>query len=177
MKQPSLFDASSDDDRRAPPDQAARDFAVDPANDVVLEASAGTGKTRVLVDRYVRAHRGRRRSAPHPGDHVHAQGRGRDARARAGRAARAAPTAGALDAATLARLRERIADIQISTIDAFCFGLLREFPLEADVDPGFEIADETEMARFANEALDLTLRAVARGSCVDDEPCGCCSRA
>ena len=33
-------------------------------------------------------------------------------------------------------LRERIADIQISTIDAFCFGLLREFPLEADVDPG-----------------------------------------
>src|SRR6185436_8343747 len=37
-----------------PPDQAARDFAIAPENDVVLEASAGTGKTRVLVDRYVR---------------------------------------------------------------------------------------------------------------------------
>jgi hypothetical protein len=39
---------------RFPPDQPARDFAIAPENDVVLEASAGTGKTRVLVDRYVR---------------------------------------------------------------------------------------------------------------------------
>ncbi|HEX6973329.1 MAG TPA: hypothetical protein VF147_02945, partial [Vicinamibacterales bacterium] len=33
------------------PDQGARDFAVDPRNNVVLEASAGTGKTSVLVSR------------------------------------------------------------------------------------------------------------------------------
>src|SRR4029079_9469093 len=59
-------------------------------------------------------------------------------------------------------LRERIADIEISTIEAVCRGLLREFPLEADVDPAFEIADETEMARFASAALDLTLRASRR---------------
>src|SRR4029079_16667819 len=65
-------------------------------------------------------------------------------------------------------LRERIADIEISTIEAVCRGLLREFPLEADVDPAFEIADETEMARFASEALDLTLRA-ARVLAKDDE--------
>src|SRR4249919_185750 len=51
--QPSLFDAPELNETR-PPDQAARDFAIDPANHVVLEASAGTGKTRVLVDRYVR---------------------------------------------------------------------------------------------------------------------------
>ena len=34
-------------------DLAARQFAVDPSRNVVLEASAGTGKTRVLVERYV----------------------------------------------------------------------------------------------------------------------------
>ena len=34
-------------------DAAARAFAIDPANNVVLEASAGTGKTSVLVSRYV----------------------------------------------------------------------------------------------------------------------------
>ena len=34
-------------------DAAAREFARDPANNVVLEASAGTGKTTVLVARYV----------------------------------------------------------------------------------------------------------------------------
>src|SRR5262245_44427127 len=34
-------------------DLEARVFAVDPRVNVALEASAGTGKTRVLVDRYV----------------------------------------------------------------------------------------------------------------------------
>jgi len=56
--QPSLFDQVPDPDSRPseppPPDQPARDFAIDPNHHVVLEASAGTGKTRVLVDRYVR---------------------------------------------------------------------------------------------------------------------------
>ena len=35
------------------PDAEARRHAVDPGENVVLEASAGTGKTRVLVERYV----------------------------------------------------------------------------------------------------------------------------
>jgi ATP-dependent helicase/nuclease subunit A len=34
-------------------DSQARRLAVDPTRNVALEASAGTGKTRVLVDRYV----------------------------------------------------------------------------------------------------------------------------
>ena len=34
-------------------DEAARTYAVDPRHNVVLEASAGTGKTTVLVQRYV----------------------------------------------------------------------------------------------------------------------------
>ena len=34
-------------------DAASRQAAVDPSQNVVLEASAGTGKTRVLVERYV----------------------------------------------------------------------------------------------------------------------------
>ena len=35
------------------PDAEARRDAVDPSRNIVLEASAGTGKTRVLVERYV----------------------------------------------------------------------------------------------------------------------------
>ena len=54
MTQPSLFDDPPAAVDPVLPDQAARDFAVDPGNDVVLEASAGTGKTGVLVGRYVR---------------------------------------------------------------------------------------------------------------------------
>jgi ATP-dependent helicase/nuclease subunit A len=167
MKQPSLFDLPVEAAEAPTPDQAARDFAVDPVNDVVLEASAGTGKTRVLVTRYARlieagvdprhilAMTFTRKAAAEMRDRVLGQLRRR-------------AEEGALPRAQWRDLQARIGDIQISTIDAFCFGLLREFPLEADVDPAFEIADETEMARFANEAMDLTLRA-ARGLIKDDE--------
>jgi ATP-dependent helicase/nuclease subunit A len=163
--QPSLFDQPVDEHR--PPDQAARDFSVDPSNNVVLEASAGTGKTRVLVDRYVRliekgvdprhilAITFTRKAAAEMRERVLVE------------LARQAATSVRM-AERWNALRDRIADIQISTIDAFCFGLLREFPLEADVDPGFEIADETEMARFQSEAIELTLRA-ARHLMASDE--------
>ena len=156
MKQPSLFDQPAQP--AALPDQRARDFAVDPRNDVVLEASAGTGKTRVLVERYVRL-----MEAGVSPRHILAITFTRKAAAE-------------MRDRVLDELRRRsqvpedfARDIQILTIDAFCFGLLREFPLEADVDPGFQIADETAAARFANEALDLTLRA-ARALLVGDEP-------
>lgn len=157
--QPSLFDAEPDRPAAAPakpPDQAARDFAVDPGEHVVLEASAGTGKTRVLVDRYVRLIR--EGVSPR---HILAITFTRKAAAE-------------MRERILTQLRDTepaatLAEIQIATIDAFCFGLLREFPLEADVDPGFEIADETEMARFATEALDVTFR-IARGLVTRQEP-------
>lgn len=173
--QPSLFDLPVEDrGDPPPPDQAAREFAVDPRNDVVLEASAGTGKTSVLANRYVRlveegvdprnilAVTFTRKAAAEMRDRILASLR-RDtgdlaARDQAGRAA----------AARRRAITERVADVQISTIDAFCFSLLREFPLEAQVDPAFEIVDETEMARFAREALDLTLRA-SRGLVASDE--------
>ena len=54
-------------------------------------------------------------------------------------------------------MRERSGDIAISTIDAFCLSLLREFPLEANLDPGFEMADETQVPRLMEEALDQAL--------------------
>ena len=58
-------------------------------------------------------------------------------------------------------------EIAISTIDAFCLSLLREFPLEADLDPGFGMTDETEAPRLVQQALDRTL-AVCGAVAVDD---------
>src|SRR5205814_1293592 len=55
-----------------------------------------------------------------------------------------------------------------STIDAFCLSLLREFPLEADVDPGFDLADDTEVPRLMAASLDQALR-ICRGLALDDD--------
>src|SRR5688572_26598703 len=138
------------------PDAAARQRAVDPAHNVVLEASAGTGKTHVLVDRYLNLlSRGvdpaniltitfTRKAA--------AEMRGRiltELRRRA--------ESGGPDQKLWRDMRERSGDVAISTIDAFCLSLLREFPLEANLDPGFEMADETQVPRLMEEALDRAL--------------------
>ena len=74
-------------------------------------------------------------------------------------------TRGEIAAARWRELRDRTGDINISTIDAFCLSLLREFPLEADLDPGFSMADDMEVPRLIEESLDRALRtcrAVAR---------------
>ena len=55
-------------------------------------------------------------------------------------------------------MRDRLGEVAITTIDSFCLGLLREFPLEANLDPAFDVADETEVPRLIDEALDATMR-------------------
>lgn len=145
-------------------DDAARAYAVDPARNVVLEASAGTGKTRVLVERYVNL----LRAGVDP-DNILAITFTRKAAAemrdRIVERLREASQASEFDRARWRELKERLGDITISTIDAFCLSLLREFPLEADVDPGFDLADDTEAPRLVSESLDQALRicrAIAR---------------
>ncbi len=139
-------------------DADARVRAVDPSRNVVLEASAGTGKTRVLVERYVNL-----LLAGVEPEHILAITFTRKAaaemRQRIVERLKEANRTSQLSASMWRALRERLGEIAISTIDAFCLSLIREFPLEADVDPGFDLADETELPRLIAEALDRALRA------------------
>ncbi|MGE3510452.1 MAG: UvrD-helicase domain-containing protein [Vicinamibacterales bacterium] len=153
--------------RRAPVDQPARDHAVDPGQNVVLEASAGTGKTRVLVERYVNL----LRAGVDP-DHILAVTFTRKAaaemRERIIERLRDASRESTADLTRWRVLKDRLGDIAISTIDAFCLSLLREFPLEADIDPAFELADDTELPRIVAESLDQSFR-ICRAIANDDE--------
>ena len=151
-----------------PSDAAARRDAVDPSRNIVLEASAGTGKTRVLVERYVNL----LRAGVEP-DHILAITFTRKAAAEMRqriieRLQGGEPAVASSTPARWRDLKERLGDIAISTIDAFCLSLLREFPLEADVDPGFDLADDTEVPRLIGESLDQALR-ICRGVARDDD--------
>src|SRR5436189_2271565 len=114
-------------------DAAARTFASDPAQNVVLEASAGTGKTSVLVARYVNL----LARGVDPANILAITFTGKAAaemRERIVSELRKAAALSTIDRTRWTAIRDRLADIQISTIDAFCLSLLREFPLEADLD-------------------------------------------
>ncbi|MGQ0737052.1 MAG: UvrD-helicase domain-containing protein [Acidobacteriota bacterium] len=155
-----------DRDRGDARDAEARRLAVDPTRNVALEASAGTGKTRVLVERYVRLIL----AGVHP-RHILAITFTRKAaaemRQRVLQELANRRREGALTPERWRELAESAGDVTISTIDAFCLALLREFPLEADVDPGFELADETETPRLIDAALDRSLR-IGRAVALDD---------
>ena len=140
------------------PDAAAREFARDPANNVVLEASAGTGKTSVLVSRYVNL----LARGVDPANILaitFTRKAAAEMRERIIHELRRSAEQSLFDRSRWAAIRDRLADIQISTIDAFCLSLLREFPLEADLDPGFGMADETEVPRIVDQSLDTSLAA------------------
>jgi len=138
-------------------DRTGRERAVDPRFNVALEASAGTGKTRVLVDRYVNL----LRAGVDPSEILaltFTRKAAAEMRERIIATLRLAGARGEFPPSRWRELRDRTADVAISTIDAFCLSLLREFPLEADLDPGFQMADETEVPRLVDEALDRALR-------------------
>jgi ATP-dependent helicase/nuclease subunit A len=160
------FDFNAPSASSETPDQRARRIAVDPLRNVALEASAGTGKTRVLVDRYVRllevgvaprnilAITFTRKAAAEMRQRVLATLHQRHRE-------------GGITVGRWREIREAFSDISISTIDAFCLSLLREFPLEAGVEPGFDLADETETPRLIEASLDRALR-VGRGLAATD---------
>jgi ATP-dependent helicase/nuclease subunit A len=130
--------------------------------DVLLEAGAGTGKTRVLVDRYCAA-------VTEDGvgidgvvaftftDRAAAEMRHRirgELTARAEAAARGGEADAAAELAALARDSERA---WISTIHAFCKRLLSAHPVALGLDPRFRVMDEAETDRVAARAFDRAL--------------------
>ena len=129
-----------------PPDEDHRRAAADPTRNVVLRASAGTGKTTVLTHRYLRlVHCGvpprnilaltfTRKAASEMKNRIVAELANPDRRRE---------LAGRTD----------IAEVNISTLDAFTLGLIREFPLDAGVSPGIEILDERSMPVVWAEAI------------------------
>jgi ATP-dependent exoDNAse (exonuclease V) beta subunit len=133
-------------------DEAARArIAGDLGATLVVEAAAGTGKTTMLVARIIACLRAGLAEL----DHVVAVTFTEKAagemklRLRAGlEKARNDPATTAAELAHLDRALAHLEVARIGTIHSLCSDLLREFPVEARVDPLFEVAPEEEAERL-----------------------------
>ncbi len=122
-------------------------------SDICVAAGAGSGKTGVLVERFVRLI-----------THQHKNGRltGVDnllvitftEKATKEMKAR---IAAALTQFNLIEERRQLETAYISTIHGFCSRLLQENPFEAGVDPQFSVLDEPQAKRLLRAAFDETI--------------------
>ena len=122
--------------------------------DLCVVAGAGTGKTRVLTERVV--HRVVRRGA----DLRRMLAITFTEKAAAEMKHR---LAAALAEAGRTTAREEVETAAISTIHAFCARLLREFAVEAGVDPQFRVLDEVASGARRDEALESFVAEIAVG--------------
>src|SRR5215468_1058276 len=160
----------------------AQKRATMPGHSAWVEANAGTGKTKVLTDRVTRllleGNRPERILCLTFTKAAAAEMRNRLA-SQLGRWAMADEAALDREIAELIdrppeederviarRLFARVLDapggINILTIHAFCQALLKRFPLEAGVAPGFEVLDEGDAATLLAQAENDQMAALAR---------------
>ncbi|HEY2056541.1 MAG TPA: UvrD-helicase domain-containing protein [Solirubrobacterales bacterium] len=127
------------------------------AHNVLLEAGAGSGKTGVMVERYVRlvVDEGVSPDAVLAFTFTDKAAAELRARVRA-ELQRRADDEGA-KAVRAAALLSTIGGAWITTIHGFCNRVLVAHPVAAGVDPGFRVLDQPEAERAAREAFDTAL--------------------
>jgi ATP-dependent helicase/nuclease subunit A len=125
--------------------------------DVLLEAGAGSGKTGVMVERYVRlvVDEGISTDAVLAFTFTDKAAAELRARVRA-ELGRRADGSGA-KAVRAAALLSAVGGAWITTIHGFCNRVLAAHPVAAGVDPGFRVLDQPEAERAAREAFDEAL--------------------
>jgi ATP-dependent helicase/nuclease subunit A len=127
------------------PEQAA---AIEAPGVVFVSAGAGTGKTTVLVERFVRALCERGLDIDSILVITYTERAAGELRTRIRRRLLE------LDRADLAR---DLDSAWISTIHGFCHRLLKAHPFEAGVDPGFRVLDDNQSRVLAGEAFEEAL--------------------
>jgi ATP-dependent helicase/nuclease subunit A len=125
--------------------------------DVLLEAGAGSGKTGVMVERYVRlvVDEGVSPDAVLAFTFTDKAAAELRARVRAELSRRAAGESA--KSVRAAALLATIGGAWITTIHGFCNRVLAAHPVAAGVDPGFRVLDQPEAERAARDAFDTAL--------------------
>ena len=147
-------------------DQAARDrIRADLDTTFVVEAAAGTGKTSMLVARIlglVTAGKAELRTIVAVTFTEKAAGEMKLRLRAEVEAARGREKLTDLERKRLERALAQLEEAHIGTIHGFCADLLRERPIEARVDPMFEMAADEERERLFDEAFDTWFQEALR---------------
>ena len=146
-----------------PDQEARRRIREDLRVNLMCEASAGTGKTKVLVDRMVETVAAGAADIGHMAAITFTRKAAGEMRSRFLRALQEASAREArLNSGRARRLREameRVDQCAIGTIHAFCARLLRERPFEAGLPPDFREVEEREELWLVRDAWDRFLQA------------------
>ncbi|MGA9174038.1 MAG: UvrD-helicase domain-containing protein, partial [Thermoactinomyces sp.] len=147
--------------------------AVDTLNEnSIVYAGAGSGKTRVLVERYLKILENSRFD-PDVLEQIVAITFTEKAatemkeRIRKGIKAKWAEAQKSGDRESANGWRQLLAELiraRISTIHSFCYGLLKRYPLGAGLHPDFEVLDEMESRSMMLEAAEAAIRAEFAGN-------------
>ena len=126
-------------------DQEERDRAAkDLSQSYIVEASAGTGKTTVLVTRIINLIRGGEAGLEEVVAITFTEKAAAELKVKLRQELERTP-ANTSEFDECQRIAEAISDLermQVTTIHSFCASLLRERPVEAGLDPNFEVADD-----------------------------------
>lgn len=162
--------------------RARQRLGADPANSAFVMANAGSGKTRVLIERVARMLTQRidpqqilcitftkaaaaemsERLFERLGDWALADDDALRLSLKEVEGAQSPPRDGAAlsDVRRLfARALETPGGLKIQTIHSFCEGMLKRFPLEAGVAPGFAVMEDAQSRRLLTDAVDMLARA------------------
>ncbi|MDO8433262.1 MAG: UvrD-helicase domain-containing protein [Candidatus Binatus sp.] len=141
-----------------PSDQQVRDrIRNDLDTTLVIEAAAGTGKTTALVNRIVSVIESGRGQLSQIVAVTFTEKAAGELKLRLRAEIEQARHGAALDVEVRARLDkalEQLEEARIGTIHSFCADLLRERPVEARVDPMFEVAPEDVASEMFDAAFD-----------------------
>jgi ATP-dependent helicase/nuclease subunit A len=134
--------------------------AVDPSRSVCVVAGAGTGKTHILIAKYIDLlERGYS-----PND-ILAMTFTRKAASEMRERVEVELEKRVLESPSRWRyIMDEFVWADISTFHSFCLKVLHEFPIEANVDPDFIIIDELQAKRLLEEALDACIHSPSRKS-------------
>ena len=136
--------------------------ALDHARSKCVTAGAGTGKTYVLVQKYIDLLESRDDLG-----FANILALTFTEKAAAEMKIRVREALAKKEGARWDSLRDEFLWANISTFHSFCAQVLREFPLEAGVAPGFAVLDEREAARLRDEVIDTFVYGEPPETCRD----------